>query len=395
MKKEAFYLLAFFMAIIGLAGCQTGDETSTTLIASLSELTGTVNLKMANQTEFTPAGKGQTLGVNGQVQTGEDGRVRLDLSSGTIIRVAPSSLFTLTSNDKVEGGLFTKLKLEAGKIFIVLNGGQADVETPSGVASVKGSYLSVEVGDGQITLTCLEGTCSLDDPNGGVIIIPPGNKLILTQNPNTGLWDSPVLGSMSEEDFQEWLDKNPEAKEVVEQGQAAQTESAPTEAATEIVTEATPTKAPTETPTAASASCLQIEQPINGSALNKTGQVDFAWSEQSGASAYVVTFVNADGSRARIETSSTSASFYIEVLPTGGSYQWFVTAYGSDGNEICTSAPASFSKPKGDPTAKPTAEEVEQPEPQPTEDQCSMDPCSSPSCPDYYYYECDFPTPMP
>jgi hypothetical protein len=74
----------------------------------------------------------------------DDGRVRLDLSSGTIIRVAPSSLFTLTSNNEGDGGLLTKIKMEVGKIFIILNGGRADVETPSGVASVRGSYMKVK-----------------------------------------------------------------------------------------------------------------------------------------------------------------------------------------------------------------------------------------------------------
>src|SRR5688572_24951814 len=144
MKKKIFILFITFVMILALTGCQP-EATSSQLSAALSELTGLVELKQAGQEGFTPASAETTLEVDGQVQTGDDGRVRLDLSSGTIIRVAPSSFFTLTSNEETDGGLVTKIKLELGKIFIILNGGQADVETPSGVASVRGSYMKVEV----------------------------------------------------------------------------------------------------------------------------------------------------------------------------------------------------------------------------------------------------------
>src|SRR5688572_10532444 len=144
MNKKFFLLFVIATMVFSLTGCQT-EETTSALSAALSELSGIVELKQAGQEGFTPASAETTLEVDGQVQTGDDGRVRLDLSSGTIIRVAPSSFFTLTSNEETDGGLVTKIKLELGKIFIILNGGQADVETPSGVASVRGSYMKVEV----------------------------------------------------------------------------------------------------------------------------------------------------------------------------------------------------------------------------------------------------------
>ena len=142
MRRISTLLFVFLALVIALSGCQT-KEASSPLSASLSELTGLVEMKQAGQDDFAPAAADTVLEVNGQIKTGDNGRVRLDLSSGTIIRVSPSSSFTLTSNDEVEGGLLTKIKLEAGKIFVILNGGQTDVETPSGVASVRGSYLKL------------------------------------------------------------------------------------------------------------------------------------------------------------------------------------------------------------------------------------------------------------
>jgi len=393
MKKTAYFFLLIIIALVSLAACQ--DTASTSLTATLSEVTGAVELKQAEQADFTKAEANLVLNVNGQVRTGEDGRARLDLSSGTIIRVAPSSLFTLASNEEVEGGLFTKIALEAGKVFVILNGGQADVETPSGVASVKGSYLSVQVVDGKIVITCLEGNCSLAGNNGEEIVIPEGFMLTFIQDPNTGEWGSPVLGNMTPEEFEDWLNNNPEAQQLFDDGIATLTASEePTDQPTEEATEEAPTEAATEpgsgsTDGGSGGACSQIQEPASGTGFGKNGQVNFAWTETPDASVYVITFVNADGSRARIETRSNSAAFYIEVLPNGGVYEWTVTAYGADGQEICTSAPATFSKPKADPTQKvpPTQDPNDQTPEDTGSAACPCDPF------DIYYSICviDYP----
>lgn len=390
MKKNTSFLFIFLAVLAALAGCQKTEEVSP-LSASLSELSGYVQMKQAGQ-NFENASANSVLNVDGQVQTGDDGRVRLDLSSGTIIRISPSSVFTLTSNDETEGGLLTKIKLDVGKIFIILNGGQADVETPSGVASVRGSYMKVEVDPitKTIYITCLEGNCSASNP-AGTVNFTNGQRVILFAQDENGNWQAPNVEPMTPEEFREWLDNNPEARELFEQAMAtltamAQTTEEPTEAPTEAPTDVPPTEVDSVGGQGdASNACSQLQEPINGSALGKIGQVTFAWSEQPNAQYYVLTFVNADGSTSRIQTPANSAQFYIEVLPKGGSYDWFVTAYGSDGTEICTSNSATFSKPKADPTEKPTpADKPEKTDPAATEEptqypDCELDPYN-PAC---------------
>ncbi|HRQ24769.1 MAG TPA: FecR domain-containing protein, partial [Anaerolineales bacterium] len=231
MTLKNVLLFILILAILGVSGCQQEAGIST-LSAALSELSGTVDTKLAGQEDFIPASADTILDVNGQVQTGNDGRVRLDLSSGTIIRVGPSSFFTLTANDEVEGGLATRIRLEVGKIFIILNGGSADVETPSGVASVRGSYMKVEVDPVtfDIYITCLEGDCSASNP-AGTVNFTNGEKVILFhRDPVTGNWTAPNVEPMTPEEFQEWLDNNPEARELFDQAMATMTAMAqPTE----------------------------------------------------------------------------------------------------------------------------------------------------------------------
>ena len=365
LKKQILTLLLLCAFVIG--ACKPKAVASAPLSAALSDLTGRVEAKQADQETFAPATTDSTLEINGQIQTGDDGRVRLDLTSGTIIRVSPSSIFTLTSNDEIEGGLATKIKLTFGKIFIILNGGSADVETPSGVASVRGSYMKVEVDPETLTvyITCLEGNCSASNP-AGIVNFTGGEKAILFQkDPVTGNWTIPNVEPMTPEEFQEWLDENPEAQEVFNQAMATITALAqPTEPPSATVPAATETPVPA---TEVANACFQIIEPAAGSSLPAMGKVKFEWESQPSTQKYIVTFTDQNGNRAIIETAETSLEKYIEILPNGGEYSWVVTSYGEDGSETCTTDSASFSKPQSEPTPKPTKEKDEEPESEATD----------------------------
>ena len=303
---------------------------SSALFAKLSELTGKVELKQAAQSVFAPASTDMQLEVNGKVQTQEDGRVRLDLSSGTIIRVAPSSLFTLTSNEEVEGGLLTKIQLELGKVFIILSGGSAEVKTPSGVASVVGSYLKVEFdpATGELTLTCLEGSCSVTTPDGETKNFTDGQKIKIHKDPQTGKWIMDE-GPMSPEDFQEWLDANPEAKALVDAAAGGGSSG--------------------DGSGDGEGSCLSLIEPISGAALPFQGKVKFEWDAQPGAAKYIVKFTNASGDVVTIATTKTSLELYIEgVVPEEGTSNWSVTALDAAGGEICSADSSAFTKPNSD-----------------------------------------------
>lgn len=379
MKKRTPFIFVMVSIFILIAGCQPKDSPASPLSAALSELSGKVDSKQAGDEPFAPANTDTALEVNGQIQTGNDGRVRLDLSSGTIIRVAPSSLFTLTSNNEVEGGLATNLKLDIGKIFIILNGGSADVETPSGVASVRGSYMKVEVNPEtmDIYVTCLEGNCSASNPAGTVNFTNGQRVVLFHRDPVTGNWTAPYVEPMTPAEFQEWLDENPEAKELFDQAMATMTAMAlPTEPPTEAPT--APAVVESVVPPAGSSSaCFNITQPAAGASLPKQGRVTFEWETQIGAQNYVITFTDKFGNTAILETSDTSISKYIEILPNGGEYSWHVTSYGADGNVICSTESASFSKPQGDPLPKPPKVDEPDPEPKPEPPESSGCPANS------------------
>ena len=350
MSHKSWQVLSFSVIALALAlaACQT--TTATPLSATLSELAGTVGIKQAGAGAFTPAGANSILQPNGQVQTGDDGRARLDLSSGTIIRVAPSSLFTLASNAPVEGGLVTKLKLEAGRIFIILNGGSMDVETPSGVASVRGSYMSVHVDPEtlDVSITCLEGDCGGENGEGSEDATD-GEKIILHHCPEgTSPCPPPEHEGMSDDDFEEWMN-SPEAIELMNQANATKTALAAT-------TEAPATEAPVETATPEGGSgegggsaCVHILGPLDGSQLAFNGPVTFAWDANANAKKYILTFHYPNGLDVQFVTSETNITRYIETMQDAGAYSWDVTALDETGQKICQSEPETFEKPSSHP----------------------------------------------
>jgi hypothetical protein len=285
-------------------------------------------MKQAGQSSFVPASAEKQLEVNDQVQTGEDGRARLDLSSGTIIRVAPSSLFTLTSNEPVEGGLATQIKMELGKIFIILNGGSAEVETPAGVAAVQGSYLKIEFdpANNTLTLTCLEGNCSATTLDGDTKNFSDGQKIVIQKDPATGKWVI-IEGDMSAEDFQEWLENNPEAQSLVEQATGNESNGNGGGGGGAGV-------------------CAGATKPDAGASLPFQGAVKFEWDAQPGAASYLIQFTNPSGAVITFQTSNTSLEKYIEgFLPDEGESGWSVSALDANGGTICTTTPSTFTKP--------------------------------------------------
>jgi hypothetical protein len=175
-------------------------------VAVLIEFTGSVTVQNADG-EFIAAVEGQELFAEDQVKTGQDGRVRIDFPDETIVRLGPSSLFSLGETVETDDGALKKLILSFGQVWVVLTGGQLDVDTNAGVASVRGSYLSVwqDEDTGELYLTCLEGTCGFEFGDEEIII---GNLETIRV---AGFGEAPTLGVMSEEEVEAWLASNPEA----------------------------------------------------------------------------------------------------------------------------------------------------------------------------------------
>lgn len=179
--------------------------------AYLSETSGEVASRSSEQADFQPAVPPEMLWVGAQVRTGEDGRARLDLTSGTILRLPPRTLFKLQENRLSETGLFTRIRLALGEIFVLLTGGgSVEVETDFGSAAVRGSYMLVSLPpEGGLVVQCLEGFCVVNTP-AGELDLTGGFGVRVLPVPEDGTPYPLQLFPLTQSDFQRWNQEAPE-----------------------------------------------------------------------------------------------------------------------------------------------------------------------------------------
>ena len=232
------------------------NAKSIDLTAMLSELVGVVQVRNSTKDLYNQVNSGFLLKSKMQLQTKESSRVRMDLSTGSIVRLGPSTIFSLDQQQSaIQGGL-SKVELQIGMVWVILKGGSIDVNTPAGLASVRGSYMFVwvEPNTERITVTCLEGHCGFSNKAGDVEMTS-GQKII-SSNPNL----LPGIEKMDQADVQIWLDNSPEAASVVSQISGLVATSTPSWTPTATVTNtSTVSLTPSLTPTTLSSLALLPE----------------------------------------------------------------------------------------------------------------------------------------
>ncbi len=179
---------------------QPERDAAITAIANQAQARTTAN------DEYGAAQEGMDILIGGSVQTFEEARVSLNLRpEGTIIRVGPNSIFTVQALTE-DGQSSTRIQLDLGQIWILLNGGSMEVETPSGVAAVRGSLLGVLYDPvlNFMEVSCLEGHCTLENEFGVVELTDGQISFIL------GELGPSEIEFMDASKLQEWVNENPD-----------------------------------------------------------------------------------------------------------------------------------------------------------------------------------------
>ena len=199
----------------GSTPTDTSEQTPAGREAVVSDFENEVVVKATADGEFIPAESGFVIQQSGSLQTGSDSRARLDLMpEGTIVRVAPNSAFTLPEITETDGTPKTSIQLFFGKIFVLLNGGSLDVQTPSGVASVRGSLLSVSYDPetGRVQAACLEGHCALENEDGNEVELLEGESGYVDESGEVYEFEG-----IDRDEVLDWLDEAPELGEFLEE----------------------------------------------------------------------------------------------------------------------------------------------------------------------------------
>jgi len=160
------------LTFIALVASACGAPATPSRTAQILELKNEVNARQTADIDWQTASEGAQINAGGGVRTGEESKVRVDTSDGSIIRIAANTEFELLELAVKDQDPVTRLKVTAGKVWVVvakaLGQGAFEIETPSGVSTVRGSLMSVGYASdsGRAFVTCLEGACSLSNASG-------------------------------------------------------------------------------------------------------------------------------------------------------------------------------------------------------------------------------------
>ncbi|MBI3158824.1 MAG: FecR domain-containing protein [Chloroflexi bacterium] len=370
LKRVLFTILVLSMILAACGQKPAGDTAQRPpLTASLSEIQGLVEAKQAGEDAFTQVAEGFVLQVKSQIQTGADGKVRLDISDGTILRLGPSTAFTFNGEEETSAGFLTKVQVQAGQLFIILSGGALEVDTPAGVASVRGSYMEVRIDEatGQIIITCLEGDCSAET-EGGTVSFSAGQTAVINSEDLP-----PELRDMTPEEVLNWLQNNPEATVVIVPltatvaARATDTPEEPEEPTSTF----TPVSSATNTPIPPTDTPENPQVTLNKDALCMTGP---------GSSGYVVVGTVFAGQTANV-VGQTSTHWVIEMPGKPGVICWIPKSSG-DANDSASGVRIFLPPPTITPTPKPTKEK---PTDTPEKDEPTKTPC--PTYQEFSYYD--------
>ncbi|MGQ0604241.1 MAG: FecR domain-containing protein [Anaerolineales bacterium] len=242
-------------------------EANNPRAATLSDLAGNVSGRATRADPLAPINLGFQLNTGGQVQTGDESRARLDFTDQSILRLASNSAYTLDEVDtQADGSVVARLQLTFGKLWVSVTGGAVEVETPVGVASVRGSFAVFQYAPGDpddptddlLLIDCLEGSCTAQNSNVNEQL---GNLERLVLNSQSSLRQT-----LTRDDVLLFLLDNPEGNRLVATLTAAPPATATSTSATKTLVSPTATHTATSSPapTATGTSTPTVFIPVSG-----------------------------------------------------------------------------------------------------------------------------------
>lgn len=168
MKTCFSFIIAIMLCLTGIAQAAANRP-----IAALREVKGIVKLVRAESKSNSLANPGALLYPGDELNTGGGAYAAVLFVDGSLVKLQENSSVTLQAERTESGALDTRMKLPLGKIWakVTRRDSKFEVETPSSVASVKGTELAVWVaGDGTSTLFVFMGIVEFSNPLGKVTV---------------------------------------------------------------------------------------------------------------------------------------------------------------------------------------------------------------------------------
>jgi hypothetical protein len=168
--KQLLKSLAVVAVLAGGAWPQTDDNAQKAFVKTM---VGSVEVSSMAQAKWRPARVGMAVKMGWSIRTYIESSADIELETGTLIRVGENSVVTLSKmlTDKQAGVTTSDVKLATGKIWanvkkLTNTKSEFEFETPTAVASIRGTRLGLSVDKDGTQLDVYEGLVVVR-PRGG------------------------------------------------------------------------------------------------------------------------------------------------------------------------------------------------------------------------------------
>jgi len=196
--------LSIFCGVVCFAAIALTASKQSQDIAIVLKATGTVELKEAGASGFSLLKRGVRVNSGDIVRTGGDGFAAVMFTDDkSLIKVRKNSSLTIQGN-RQKSTIAKRLNLPAGEMWLKVNAQKTDlkIETPSGVAAVKGTeFYTIVDNVGNTKIYGMEGKVELKNSLGIVEVTkgetglatktraPSEHKTIVVETPTWGTDD--------------------------------------------------------------------------------------------------------------------------------------------------------------------------------------------------------------
>jgi hypothetical protein len=173
MRRPAFLIFVNFAILIVVFAMLTQALFIVQRVAVTEELSGRVDVQRGGAGNFQPLSRNSFVKTSDVVRAEGDGMAEFKWSDGTRIRLTPNSQLTINkvSYNSLQKADSSHFKLTNGKVFVRIvkplgPKSQFEVETPTAVATVRGTIFSVEVKEGKTEVAVYKGEVKVSSQKG-------------------------------------------------------------------------------------------------------------------------------------------------------------------------------------------------------------------------------------
>ena len=178
-------MVAGVVFCIGLLSGPAAAQSAVT--AKVTRLVGTVEVRSKAAASWRPARIGMTVKEQWDIRAFVESEAEVTFTDGTKLKIGENSVVTLSRMKTESGGdvSLSTVKVLSGKVWgnvrkLTSSRSEFDFETPTAVASIRGTRLGIEVGKRRTTVDVYEGKVFVRRKNGrGSAMVTNNNRAIV------------------------------------------------------------------------------------------------------------------------------------------------------------------------------------------------------------------------